>query len=243
VARWTILLDLGGVITDKRHQVEQWQYLIGEYFAPLLGRTPQEWNTAHQIMTERLLDQEEALQQATSDFITFHHAYDCSWLRGMCKLLGLPIPAEEECIALADQAIASLSSHIQAVLPGAAEAIETLHAQGYQLHTASGGISFEIAGYLETAGVRPCFGRCYGADLINTFKQGPVYFERLFADLGLRPAEALVVDDGSAVLGWAAQVGARTVLVSPSLAAEKGTTACIGSLAALPRWLQQHVLR
>jgi HAD superfamily hydrolase (TIGR01509 family) len=242
VTRLTILLDLGGIIMDKRQQTEQWQYLIGEYFALLLGRTAQEWNTAHQIVTERLLDQGEALQQATSDFITFHHTYDCYWLSGMCDLLGLPIPAEEECIALADQAIASLSSHIQAFLPGAVEAIQTLHSQGYLLHTASGAISFEIAGYLEAAGVRPCFGRCYGADLINTFKQGPAYFERLFADLGLRPAEALVVDDGSDVLGWAAQVGARTVLVSSPLHSEKGTTACIGSLAELPTWLQQQVL-
>lgn len=73
-----------------------------------------------------------------------------------------------------------------------------------------------------------------GADLINTFKQGPEYFERLCADLGLRSAEALVVDDCSDALGWAVQVGARTVLVSPSSHSEKVTTVCIGSLAELP---------
>jgi HAD superfamily hydrolase (TIGR01509 family) len=207
---------------------------------PVPGRTPQEWNTAHQRVTERLLDQGAILQPATSDFITFHDIYDCYWLSGMCDLLGLAIPAEKECIALADQAIAFLSFHIQAVLPGAVEAIQTLHAQGYRLHTASGAISFEIAGYLQAAGVRSCFDRCYGADLINTFKQGSAYFERLFADLGLRPEEALVVDDGSDVLSWAAQVGARTVLVSPHLHSEKGMTACIGSLAELPTWLQQQ---
>ncbi len=240
MARLTILLDLGGVIMDKRQQTEQWQSLIGEYFAPLFGRTIHEWNTAHQIVTERLLDQGEALQQATPDFITFHDTYDYSWLSGMCELLELPIPAEEECIALADQAIASLSSHIQATLPGAVEAIQTLHSQGYLLHTASGAVSFEIAGYLEAVGVRSCFGRCYGADLINTFKQGPVYFERLFADLNLRPTEALVVDDGSDVLSWATQVGASTVLVSPPSHSEKAMTACLGSLAELPAWLQQQ---
>jgi hypothetical protein len=56
VARLTILLDLGGVIMDKRQQTEQWHSLIGEYFAPLFGRTIHEWNTAHHIVTERLLD-------------------------------------------------------------------------------------------------------------------------------------------------------------------------------------------
>lgn len=237
----TIFLDLGGVITDKRQQAEQWQSLIGAYFAPRLGRTPQEWNTAHRIVTERLADQGEVLQQATPDFITFHDTYDYSWLSGMCELLELPIPASQDCLALAEAAIASLSSHIQAVLPGAVEAIQTLHSQGYPLHTASGAASFEIAGYLEAAGVRSCFGRCYGADLINTFKQGPAYFERLFADLRLRPAEALVVDDGVDVLSWAAQVGAGTLLVSPPLDADKEMTACIRSLAELPTWLQQQV--
>jgi hypothetical protein len=118
VRRLTILLDLGGIITDKRQRTKQWHYLIGDYFALLFGRTAQEWNTAHQIVTERLLDQGEALQQATPDFITFHHTYDRYWLSGMCELLGLPIPAEEECIALVDQAIASISSRIQAALKG-----------------------------------------------------------------------------------------------------------------------------
>jgi len=240
VTRLTILLDLGGIITDKRQRTHQWHSLIGEYFAPLFGRTRQEWNTAHRTVTERLLNQGEALQQATPDFITFHHTYNCSWLSGMCELLGLPLPTEEECIALAEAAIASISSRVQAALPGAVEAIQTLHSQGYLLHTASGSASFEIAGYLEAIGVRPYFGRCYGADLINTFKQGPEYFERLFADLGLRPAEALVVDDGADVVGWAAQVGARTVLVSTPSDSEKATTACIRSLAELPAWLQQQ---
>jgi FMN phosphatase YigB (HAD superfamily) len=241
VTQLTIFLDLGGVITDKRQQAEQWQSLIGAYFAPRLGRTPQEWNTAHRIVTERLADQGEVLQQATPDFITFHDTYDYYWLSGMCELLELPIPASEDCLALAETAIASLSSHVQAVLPGAVEAIQTLHSQGYPLHTASGAASFEIAGYLEVAGVRSCFGRCYGADLINTFKQGPVYFERLFADLRLRPADALVVDDGVDVLSWAAQVGARTLLVSPPLDANKEMTTCIRSLVELPTWLQQQV--
>ena len=237
----TIFLDLGGVITDKRQQAEQWQSLVGAYFAPRLGRTPQEWNTAHRIVTQRLADQGAVLQQATPDFITFHDTYDYSWLSGMCELLELPIPAWQESLALVKAAITSLSVQIQAVLPGAVAAIQTLRSQGYVLHTASGAASFEIAGYLEAAGVRSCFNRCYGADVINTFKQGPAYFERLFADLGLRPAEALVVDDGVDVLSWAAQVGARTLLVSPTLFADKEMTACIRSLAELPTWLQQQV--
>src|SRR5216684_183689 len=46
---------------------------------------------------------------------------------------------------------------------------------GYALHTASGSCSLELAGYFEGLGVRRCFGRLYGADLIGTFKEGPEY--------------------------------------------------------------------
>lgn len=236
----TVLLDLGGVITDKRQQAEQWQSLVGVYFAPLYGRTIPEWNAAHQRVTEWFSDQEETILQATPDFLTFHATYSSFWLRSMCALLELSPPPESVCVSLADQAIASISSHVQAALPGAVDAIQTLHAQGYLFHTASGAASFEVAGYLKAVGVRSSFGRCYGADLINTFKQGPAYFEHLFTDAGLRPAEALVVDDSSEALRWATLVGAQTVLVSPSLSPERGTPACIKSLAELPGWLQQQ---
>jgi hypothetical protein len=37
----------------------------------------------------------------------------------------------------------------------------------YQLHWVTG--MCELAGYLDGLGVRHCFGRLYGADLINTF--------------------------------------------------------------------------
>jgi hypothetical protein len=59
--------------------------------------------------------------------------------------------------------------------------------QGYALHTVSGACSLELAGALEGMGVRHCFGRLYGADLINTFKEGPEYYARLFADVGVQP--------------------------------------------------------
>lgn len=119
-------------------------------------------------------------------------------------------------------------------------AIRTLYRQGYTLHTASGSHSFEIAGYLEGMGVQHCFGRFYGADLINTFKEGPEYYERIFTHLDIGPTEALVVDDSSDAIDWAAQIGARIVLVSTSSHSGSGLTARIESLAELPAFLQQR---
>ncbi len=128
---------------------------------------------------------------------------------------------------------------IQAALPGAVEAIRLLHRQGYALHTASGSCSLELAGSLEGLGVRQCFGRLYGADLVNTFKAGPAYYARLFADAGVQPEGALVVDDSAEALDWAAHLGARTVLVSASPHPEPGTPPRLTSLAELPACLRR----
>ncbi len=238
--RLIVLLDVGGVINDKRQQTAQWQRLVGVYFAPLVGGTSEAWSEAHRIVTEHLLNQRPAIAQAASDFISFHRTYNRYWVEGMCELLSLPVPPEEQCIELAYQAIPSIACRICAALPGAVEAIHILHRQGYTLHTASGSFSSEVAGYLKGMGVQRCFGRFYGADLINTFKEGPPYYERIFKDLAIRPTEALVVDDGSDAIDWAAQIGARTVLVSTLSHAERDKTMRIGSLAELSAFLQQR---
>jgi FMN phosphatase YigB (HAD superfamily) len=80
------------------------------------------------------------------------------------------------------------------------------------LFTASGEHSLELDGYLTGMDVRQCFSTLYGPDLIHTSKTSPRYYERIFAQVGIAPREALVVDDTETVLDWAADIGARTVL-------------------------------
>ena len=87
-------------------------------------------------------------------------------------------------------------------------------------------------------GVRDCFGRLYGPDLIDTFKMGPEFYARLLTDAGVAAENALVVDDNPAVLRWAAQVGARTVLVGATSLEGPAPTLHIGSLAELPELLR-----
>src|SRR3989442_282795 len=88
-------------------------------------------------------------------------------------------------------------------------------------------------------GVGYWLGRLYGPDLIDTLKVGPEYYERIFADLGIAAAEALVVDDSPRATRWATQVGARAALVGDSPLPQTGTTVHIGSLVELPATLQR----
>ncbi len=103
---------------------------------------------------------------------------------------------------------------------------------------ASGESSSDLEGYLRTLGVRDRFTRLYGPDLINTMKGGPDFYEQMLADVHVAPADAIIVDDSRAAVGWAAQVGARTVLVTaeqpPQPLQVDGLLGTIGSLAELP---------
>ncbi len=234
-----IFLDDGGVITDKQRRAAEFERLVGDCFVALLGRTEAAWTRAHRTVVDRLADPQSQEALATADFVSFYRAYQFRWVGGMCELLDLPTPPKEECLDLAYCALGWITRRIHAALPGAVEAIHLLHRQGYVLHTASGSCSLELAGAFEGMGVRHCFGSLYGADLINTFKEGPEYYAHLFADVGIQPEEALVVDDSAEALDWAARLGARTVLVSSSPHPETGTSPRLKSLAELPTFLRR----
>jgi len=235
-----ILLDDGGVMNDNRLRGEQWPLLVGEFFAPRLGGTVAAWADANRIVIQDILEATNWLRriQMCSDYSSFEREYWLDWLGAMAQLVGVSLPPDEECIQLARQAEDYVIPRVRSAFPGASEAIQHLHAEGYTLHTASGESSVHLTHYLEGMGVRHCFGRLYGADLLNTFKEGPEYHTRLFADLQIAPADALVVDDSPRALAWARSLGARTVLVGSAGAVVDGTMH-IHSLAGLPALLQK----
>ncbi|HUS16399.1 MAG TPA: HAD-IA family hydrolase [Chloroflexia bacterium] len=236
MAHLTIFLDDGGVMNDNRPRAAQWQRLVGAFFAPLLGGMPEAWAEANHVLTTGMFEPAawQARMAAATDYDDLDRTYWRDWLLGMCAIVGVPAPAAEDATALGRRASAWITPQVRTAYPGAVDAIRALHAAGYPLHTASGESSADLAGYLEGMGVRACFGRLYGPDLINTLKAGPDYYVRLLADAGVDPATALFVDDSPAVMGWAATAGARAVLVSASPLADSLATWHISALADLP---------
>jgi len=228
-------------MNESRRRALQWQRLVSEYFAPLLGGTPEAWREANRLVIERLLDLERWRMRirASSDYASFESSYQLDWLRGMCEVVGIAAPVEGECLELVRRADSYIIPRVRAAFPGVVDAIRILHRQGYTLHTASGESSLHLASYLDGMGVRECFGRLYGPDLIDTFKEGPQFYERIFADSGITPAEALVVDDSPYAIAWAAQTGVHTLLVAEEASAEAKAGLRISSLAQLPEILQQ----
>jgi HAD superfamily hydrolase (TIGR01509 family) len=242
VTRPVIFLDDGGVMNENRRRAGQWQRLVGEFFVPRLGGTPDGWISANRAVAEWLFDPDnwEARLRATTTYAEFDRAYHLDWMRTMCTSLGLPTPPDEEAIALAHAATEYVTHRVRAAFPGVVEAIRTLHARGYTLHTASGEASRDLDGYLTGMGVRECFGRLYGPDLVDIVKAGPEYYARLLADAGVDPPDALIVDDNPMAAGWAASAGARTVLVGTYDSGTAPATYHIAALADLPSLLARN---
>jgi FMN phosphatase YigB (HAD superfamily) len=246
VAHVIVFLDNGGVMNNNALRGPQWQREIANFFVPLLGGTHEAWREANRTVADGIFEAEnwQKRLQAATDFASFDRAYQRDWLVGMCQFVGVAIPPEEEGLQLSSRAIAHITRRVRADFPGVIETLRQLYNQGYTLHTASSGISHELHNCLEGMGVRDCFGpRLYGVDLLNTFKNGPEYYERLFADAEVDRVSAVVVDDSLDALHWASLMGARTVHVSRSSRPCCNSGACIERLAELPEILLQLDLR
>jgi FMN phosphatase YigB (HAD superfamily) len=218
-AQPNIFLDDGGVMNDNERRSGDWRRLVGAYFAPRLGGSPEEWARANVIAAERY---GARYLQTRAENPYLDHGADWVessdlWLAEMAEAVGVAVPADRvERQRLVEDASAFITRNVRAAFPGASAAIRQLHGAGYRLYTASGEHSLELNGYLTGMGVRECFHTLYGPDLVQTSKAGPHYYERVFDHAGIAPIGALVVDDNGSVLDWAASVGARTILCRPT---------------------------
>src|SRR5260370_39117666 len=104
VSPLNIFLDDGGVITDKQRRAAEFGRLVGDCFVPLLGGTQEAWTRAHSAVVDRLADPQSLSACASADFVGFYRAYQLRWVAGMCELLDLPTPPEEECLDLSSHA-------------------------------------------------------------------------------------------------------------------------------------------
>jgi FMN phosphatase YigB (HAD superfamily) len=148
------------------------------------------------------------------DYAAWYRRYQIDWLKVMADDVGVGLPGDDEALALAREAARYVTYNCRSAFADAVPAIQALADSGLTLHTASGEDSCELAGYLTSMGVRGLFTHLFGPDLIDTFKRGARYYERAFASAGADPALCMVVDDSVEALGWAAEAGAQTVLVS-----------------------------
>jgi HAD superfamily hydrolase (TIGR01509 family) len=225
-----IFLDDGGVMSDNARRAGPWQRLVGEFFAPRLGGSQWAWAEANRRVATELFANFEALLGEERAFGQFERRYNRAWLPPMCQWVGVTAPPDDEIDALCREATGWVTARVEAAISGAPETVRQLSREGCRLFTASGEDSVALNGYLSSMGIRECFGeRLYGPDLLGMMKSGTWYYEALFADAGVAPADALVIDDSPKAVAWAREVGAEALHVGTELT----------RLSDLPEWLSQ----
>jgi len=211
-----LFVDDGGVLNDNERRAPEWRRLVGEFFAPRLGGTPDAWAAANAAVFPASWARYLAhVRTATDGVRAFLRIEDRRWLVEMCAAAGVGSPEDgEELDELVGAAQRYITRNVASAYPDAAQAIRDVARSGIAFHTASGGTSLQLDGYLRAMGLRELFDRLYGVDLIDRFKSGPHYYAALLADSGVDPREAAVVDDAPEALGWAASCGLRTIQVA-----------------------------
>jgi FMN phosphatase YigB (HAD superfamily) len=205
-----VFLDDGGVLNDNERRAPEWRRLLGEFFVPRLGGTPEAWAASNTIVIEEQWRAWQEIQRRGEEVgPDWWPAQNRRGLTGMCERVGVPVPADIEATVRASQL--HVMRNIDCAYPDAAPAMRAMHARGIVLHLASGGQAWELEEYMRRMGVWELVGRPYGADLIATSKTGRRYYDRIIEDSGVDPRSAIVVDSHAEPLEWAAVAGFRTV--------------------------------
>ena len=205
-----VFLDDGGVLNDNERRAPEWRRLLGEYFAPRFGGTPEAWGEANRVVFDGIWSDWERVQASGAEVgPEWFPSQDHRWLTGMFDGVGLPRPADIDGTIRASRA--HVMAHIDCAYPDAMPAMHAMRSMGVTLHLASGGTSGELEPYMRRMGVWELIARPYGVDLLGTAKASRRYYERLAQDSGVDPRTAIVVDDSAKVLEWADAIGFRAV--------------------------------
>ena len=211
--RLDVFLDDGGVLNDNRRRGPEWLRLIGEFMPARLGGEAQGWTDANRSVFSPLWARLQGKMPGFESYEVFETAYALGWMRGMCDVVGVPCPPDDEAIGLHRELACYVADRADAAIEGAIEAVRSLHGAGYTLRMASGTPSWELEGILVRMGVAGLFSEMYGPDLIDHVKYGPGYYEKIFAHAGVEPERALVIESDLECCRWAEAAGARAVRI------------------------------
>ena len=212
---FALFLDDGGVLNDNGLRGPEWLRLIGEFMPARLGGTAEQWASANRVVFPQVWGD---LQTRLPDFASheeFQRTYPTKWMRAMCAHIGIASPPDDDAVTLYCELSIFVGEQATSAIAGAADAVLSLHRAGFTLYTASGTTSWELRGIMAKMGIGEAFSKLYGPDLVDRVKYGPAFYQKLFADAGIDPSRALVIDSDSACCRWASEAGAHAVWIDP----------------------------
>ncbi len=129
----------------------------------------------------------------------------------------------EECGQEAGRRVLQIAEHVGLrVKPQIMEALEMLRRQQKLCAVASSTHSSQVRKYLESAGMMPYFSVIVGGDMVSATKPDPEIFLTAASRCGVKPEDAVVLEDSENGIRAAHAAGMGTVcvpdLVQPSVA-------------------------
>ena len=212
---FALFIDDGGVLNDNSLRRPEWLRLIGEFMPARMGGTSEQWARANQVVFPQVW---RYLQERLLDFAShqeFWRVYATSWMRGMCAHLDLTPPPDDDAETLYRELASYVGERANSAIPGAAEAVHSLHRAGFELYTASGTPSWELRSITAKMGIAETFSGLYGPDIVDQVKNSPAFYQNIFAQVGVQSRRALVIDSDSECCLWASEAGAHAVWIRP----------------------------
>jgi phosphoglycolate phosphatase-like HAD superfamily hydrolase len=124
---------------------------------------------------------------------------------------GAPLPSGQDLGILALELQAQALVKCNAAYPGVLAAINELANAGHCLCMASSQESGLLRPALTGMGMDGILAQFFGPDLVDIPKEGPEFYQSVFKYCGIRPSQAVVIDDQAMCLDWAEESGARVI--------------------------------
>jgi HAD superfamily hydrolase (TIGR01509 family) len=208
-----LFIDFDDTLSDAKTFGVQYVHALSERLASAYGGEVTAW-------TEALVPELGAgIARYEAQFLGNPLGGYTAWLEeerartaeSLFRSVGRTLPPEESPAELAKRIQFDALTAVHAVYPGAAEALKRLSEAGVRLMMASSQDSYFLRGALTGAGIVERFDTLYGPDLVDCAKEGTEFYRRLFEASGIRPSQAVVLDDQVMCLDWAEEAGARVV--------------------------------
>ena len=231
-----VFLDIDVVWPDTDKLSAEYQCLMGDVLAAALGGTPEDWGRANAAVYGSVFAEVQAWEGEPMEIFSFEYTTS---IRRMCAWLDIQPPAESECARLGRAFNIYVRRNVDSIFPAAADVVRTL-AGSFDVHLATGNLTWLGEAVLNNIGVRDLIGVPAGPDLVERQKGTPGFYLPVLRLAAADPATSVVVDDVEHVLTDAHAAGARTVLVAPpSHEPEPHIDRVISNISELPEAIRR----
>lgn len=213
-AEFHIFLDDGDVLNDNKIRGKQWGELIGDFMVPRFGGTKKLWGAANTKVIEDFINKGiptlifEHKDKTHRQFIQWFRE---KWINDMFDYVGIDRPNRADYMKIYYETAEYVDHRVRSAFPGVIKTIKTLNDNGFNLYTSSGTESIELNYYLEGMGIRNCFKKLYGPDLVNILKVDEKFYNAIMNDLNIQPNQAIFIDDKPFFLSKAKKTGANVI--------------------------------